>query len=212
MQLTRLSKRFAESTRGRLVARLRAQPCTVENLAGALGVTDNAIRAHLISLERDGLIEHQPVRRGSAGKPAHTYALTTEAEMLLSAAYAPVLAGLLDVVAERSDPAERKRLLRAAGRGLPLVRAKGATPRRRLGAAVELINELGGIASLERHDGSAVIHSRGCPLSAVVSEHPEACEALASAIEELVGARTEVRCDRGDGRPRCAFEVALPPA
>jgi predicted ArsR family transcriptional regulator len=212
VQLTRLSKRFAESTRGRLVARLRAQPCTVENLAGALGVTDNAIRAHLISLERDGLIEHQPVRRGSAGKPAHTYALTTEAEMLLSAAYAPVLAGLLDVVAERSDPAERKRLLRAAGRGLPLVRAKGATPRRRLGAAVELINELGGIASLERHDGSAVIHSRGCPLSAVVSEHPEACEALASAIEELVGARTEVRCDRGDGRPRCAFEVALPPA
>ncbi|HEY3121250.1 MAG TPA: FaeA/PapI family transcriptional regulator [Vicinamibacteria bacterium] len=207
-----MSKRFAESTRGRLVARLRAQPCTVENLAGALGVTDNAIRAHLISLERDGLIEHQPVRRGSAGKPAHTYALTTEAEMLLSAAYAPVLAGLLDVVAERSDPAERKRLLRAAGRGLPLVRAKGATPRRRLGAAVELINELGGIASLERHDGSAVIHSRGCPLSAVVSEHPEACEALASAIEELVGARTEVRCDRGDGRPRCAFEVALPPA
>jgi len=194
------------------VARLRAQPCTVEDLAGALGVTDNAVRAHLVSLERDGLIEHQPVRRGSAGKPAHTYALTTEAEMLLSAAYAPVLAGLLDVVAERSDPAERKRLLRAAGRGLPLVRAKGATPRRRLGAAVELINDLGGVASVERHDGSAVIHSRGCPLSAVVREHPEACEALASAVEELVGARTEVRCERGDGRPRCAFEVALPPA
>jgi len=209
--LTRLSKRFAESTRGRLVARLRAQPGTVEDLARALGVTDNAIRAHLVSLERDGLIEHQPVRRGAAGKPAQTYALTAEAETLLSAAYAPVLAGLLDILAEQSEPAERERLLRAAGRGLPLVRAKGATPRRRLGAAVDFINELGGVANVERHDGSAVIHSRGCPLSAVVREHPEACEALASAIEELVGARTEVRCERGNGRPRCAFEVALPP-
>jgi predicted ArsR family transcriptional regulator len=208
VHLTRWSKRFAESTRGRIVALLRGRPSTVEDLARAVDLTDNAVRSHLVALERDGLIERLPVRRGAAGQPAQTYTLTTEAEMLLSAAYAPALAGLLDVLAERSDRAERERLMRAAGRRMPFaLRAPGASPRRRLGAAVDFLNAMGAVATVERADGSAVISSRGCPLAALIHDHPEACEALASAIEEVVGARTRVRCDRGDGRPLCSFAV-----
>ena len=40
-------------------------------MAAALGLTDNAVRAHLTALERDGVVNAGGVRRaGTAGKPA----------------------------------------------------------------------------------------------------------------------------------------------
>jgi predicted ArsR family transcriptional regulator len=206
--LNRWSQRFAESTRGRIVALLRGEPKTVEQLARALGLTDNAVRSHLVALERDGLIEHSPLRRTRAGKPAYSYAVTENAELLLSAAYAPILATLLEVLDERSAPADRERTMRAVGQRLAHGRRiPTGPPRRRLNAAVELFGDLGAVAIVERGNGSAVIRCPSCPLAAVVPNHPEVCEALAAAIEELVAARTAVRCDRGDGRPRCSFAV-----
>jgi predicted ArsR family transcriptional regulator len=63
--MTPWRRRFFATTRGRLVALLRRREHTVVEL----GVTDNAIRAQLTGLERDGLVEQRGVRRG-AGKPS----------------------------------------------------------------------------------------------------------------------------------------------
>ncbi|HEX5829877.1 MAG TPA: helix-turn-helix domain-containing protein, partial [Gemmatimonadaceae bacterium] len=109
--------RFLESTRGRVVALLRRGARTVEELARSLGLTDNAVRNHLATLERDGIVRQDGVRRGpGAGKPAVLYDLRPEAEPLFSRAYPPVLTTLLDVVIEEL-PAERaSELLREVGR------------------------------------------------------------------------------------------------
>jgi LemA protein len=69
---------------------------TVDELANAIGVTDNAIRLHLTALERDGLVRAEGVRReGSVGKPATLYAITPDGQVALSKAYEPVLSTLL---------------------------------------------------------------------------------------------------------------------
>ena len=47
MQAKRWNERFFASTRGQVVARLRRTPETVNELAAALGLTDNAVRSHL---------------------------------------------------------------------------------------------------------------------------------------------------------------------
>src|SRR3989442_183899 len=54
MQRTGWNKRLLASTRGRILALLRSENRTVNGLAAALRLTDNAVRAHLLSLERDG--------------------------------------------------------------------------------------------------------------------------------------------------------------
>jgi predicted ArsR family transcriptional regulator len=54
MQLSHRNQRFFASTRGRIVTLLRRSSHTVEELAQALDLTDNAVRAHLATLERDG--------------------------------------------------------------------------------------------------------------------------------------------------------------
>ena len=74
-------KRILESTRGQILQLLRNGEQTVNDLAAALHLTDNAVRAHLLSLERDGLV-HQSGTQPGVRKPHATYALTADAEQI----------------------------------------------------------------------------------------------------------------------------------
>jgi predicted ArsR family transcriptional regulator len=207
---TNRDEKFFESTRGRMVTLLRRSGRTVEELARALGLTDNGIRAHLAVLERDGIVRQRgSVRRGSGGgKPAYVYELTVEAEDLFPKAYEPTLRRLLDVLAERLGPEESEALLRSVGRRL----VEGKTvpthgTRARLEEAVGVLNELGGLAELEEQDGTLVIRGYSCPLAAVTPDHPEVCRMAEALVAEVAGVPVHERCDRSE-RPRCCFEVA----
>src|SRR5918993_5457059 len=98
---TGLDRRFFEGTRGRMVALLRRGERTVEDLAKAVGLTNNGVRAHLATLERDGIVRQGgTVRPAGGGKPAYVYELTPEAEGLFPRAYEPVLGRMLDILCE----------------------------------------------------------------------------------------------------------------
>jgi predicted ArsR family transcriptional regulator len=207
---TRLDRNFFESTRGRVVTLLRRSGRTVEELARELGLTDNGVRAHLATLERDGIVRQRgSVRRGGGvGKPAFVYELTPDAEELFPKAYEPVLLRTLDAISERLGPEGLEALLRGVGRSL--AEGKGVPSddtRRRLETAVETLNELGGLAELEERNGGFVIRGYSCPLAAVTPDHPEVCRMAETLISELAGVPIQERCDRG-ARPRCCFEVA----
>src|SRR5687768_6640920 len=104
MQASQWIERLLTSTRGQIIALLRRAPATVGELAASLGLTDNAVRAHLAAMERDGLVEQRrgPVR--GVGKPPTVYALSPAADTLLPKAYAPVLGVLLATLGERMGP------------------------------------------------------------------------------------------------------------
>ena len=205
-----MDRHVFEGTRGRMVALLRRGGRTVEELARAVGLTNNGVRAHLAILERDGVVRQRGwVRRGSGGgKPAHVYELTSEAEDLFPKAYAPVLGRLLEVLTERLGLEELEALLRSVGRRL--VESKTVPPdstRARLEAAADVLNELGGLAELEEHDGTLIIRGYGCPLAAVTPDHPEVCRLAEALVAEVAGVPVHESCDRSE-RPRCCFEVA----
>ena len=205
---TSWDRRFFESTRGQIVTLLRRSNRTVEELARALDLTDNGVRAHLAVLERDGIVRQRgSVRRSSGGgKPAYLYELTQEGEDLFPKAYEPTLRRLLDILSDQLGPEESEALLRSVGRRLAeehSMRADGA----RLETAVEVLNELGGLAELEERDGSVVIRGYSCPLAGVTPEHPEVCRMAEALVGEVAGVSVREHCDRGE-RPRCCFEIA----
>ena len=207
---TRWDQRFLESKRGQIVALLRRSGRTVEELAGVLDLTTNGIRAHLAVLERDGIVRQRgSVRRVSGGgKPAYFYELTPEAEDLFPKGYEPVLHRLLDVLTERLGPEESEAVLRSVGHRMAEGQvATTVGTRSRLEAAVEVLNELGGLAELEEHDGGLVIRGYSCPLAGVTSEHLEVCRMAETLIAELAGVPVHEQCDRSE-RPRCCFEIA----
>jgi predicted ArsR family transcriptional regulator len=207
-----LGKRFLETTRGQIVALLRRGPLTVEELAKSLGLTDNAIRLHLSTLERDGLVRQEGVRRGGgAGKPATIYGIHPDAEPLFSRAYAPVLGALLEELVDQLPAKRSEALMEGLGRRLAAELAPGRAPAgdraTRVRAAAALLESLGGETRTERRGDALVIRACGsCPLSAAVARRPELCQAVEALLSEVVGAPVRECCDHGE-RPRCCFAI-----
>jgi predicted ArsR family transcriptional regulator len=201
------NQRFFATTRGQLILLLRRTDQTVEELAQALKLTDNAVRAHLATLERDGLVEQQGMRRGG-GKPAFVYTLTAEAERLFPKAYEPVLNQLLDVLGDARSPAEVEELLDTTGRRLAGTAPAGDLPTR-LRVATETLNALGGLANLQEAEASYQIHGQRCPLGALVQEHPQMCRLAQALVSQLAGRPVEEDCARDPGEtPHCRFIIA----
>ena len=212
MDAAALGRQFMESTRGRIVSLLRRREMTVEELARALELTDNAVRNHLSVLERDGLIRQSGVRRGAgAGKPAVLYELDPDAAPLLSRAYPPVLGTVMDVLVDEL-PAERaESVLREVGRRLARRvggRARGGFDAR-VRAAAGVLEQLGGDVSISNAGPTPRIQGSGCPLSAVVCHRPEVCRAVETMLAEVVGSPVHSQCEHGP-RPRCRFEIEPP--
>jgi predicted ArsR family transcriptional regulator len=186
---------------------LRRASQTVEELAQALGLTDNAVRAHLATLERDGLIQETGRRRG-VSKPSALYGLTATAEDLFPKAYSPVLRELVEELNTRLPPEEVEAMLSATGRRLA---AQWPHPQgelsERLEAAVTILNALGGLEEVEQRQDTYVIHGHSCPLAAVVPGHPVFCHLTRALLMELVGSPVEEQCIRSE-KPSCHFVVS----
>ena len=197
------------ATRDRILTLLRRGPATVEDLSREVGVTPNSVRVQLASLERDGLVRREGVRRLTR-KPAFLYALTAEAERAFSKAYVPLLATLVKVLADRLDPDAMDGVLKEVGHRIAAARARSHVRlEQRLRDALELLGELGGAAEVERRDDVVLVRGLGCPLGEVVRQDPRVCLVLQSLLAEVTGAPVRESCERGS-RPACRFEIELP--
>ncbi len=209
MQRTGWNKRLLASTRGRVLALLRSENHTVNELATALDLTDNAVRAHLLSLERDGLVQQHGTRPGKR-KPHAAYGLSIGAEHIFPKAYGPLLAHFVTVISNRLAPSILRATMREVGRAVAadhLDRWKRRDRRERIKAALDLLHDLGGLARFDERDGKQFIYGRnGCPLAAVTASHPEACLIVESLLSKVIGAPAKKCCEYGE-TPRCCFEL-----
>lgn len=200
-------RKFGDSTRGRIVALLRRGERSVEDLAQALDLTDNAVRAQLASLERDGIVRATGVRRdGTVGKPATLYAIASDASPLFSSAYAPLLSSLLTELGARLSPDQLDTALRGAGRRLAPVLPARASFGERVRAGAGLLAQLGADADLVKTSDGYEIRGHGCVLSEAVSACPAACQAVEALLSEVTGVRVREHCDRA-GAPSCRFLI-----
>lgn len=200
-------RHFLQSTRGRIVSLLRRANRTVNELASTLSLTDNAIRAHLTALERDGLV-HRSGTRHQGHKPHHTFSLTPEAEDLFPKVYGPLLHQLLDVLAEQLAPEVIEEIVRATGHRMAgkYRHRGGGQLRDRIQRALAMLGELGGLAELEEKDGQLFIRCFGCPLSLAVAGHPEVCRLVETMLTDAAGVPFQERCQREEA-PQCYFEI-----
>jgi DeoR family transcriptional regulator, suf operon transcriptional repressor len=201
-------KRILESTRGRILDLLRAKEQTVNDLAAALDLTDNAVRAHLSSLERDGLVRQAGTQSGFR-KPHVTYALTAESEQIFPKAYGPLLDLLLGVLSRKLSPKELRAAMRDVGKMVAanhLLEVEDKTREQRIEAALQVLKDLGGSATFHESEGKHFIRGNGCPLAAATARHPEACLIAESLLSLIIGAPVKERCIHGNA-PSCRFQI-----
>ena len=201
-------RRFLASTRGKILGLLRVESHTVNELAEALELTDNAVRSHLASLERDGLIQQLGWRPGFR-KPHALYGLTAEAESLFPTAYGPLLRHVIAAVGERLSSRELQASLREVGRTVAmehLDQIQGKTRNQRIDVALAVLKALGGDVKIQEREGKRFIDGNGCPISAATAHHPEACLIVEALLSEIIGTPVKQCCRQGEA-PRCSFEI-----
>jgi predicted ArsR family transcriptional regulator len=201
-------ERLFKSTRGKILELLRTRECTVNDLARALRLTDNAVRAHLASLERDRLVAQSGLKPG-VRKPHTTYVLGPEAEHLFPKAYGRLISLLMSIFSRQIKPRNLRAGMRSAGRTVArehLRELHGRTREQRIDAALGILKELGGTASFREEDGKHFIYGNGCPIAAVTANHPEACLLAESLLTEIIGSPVKEQCVRGT-TPSCRFQV-----
>jgi predicted ArsR family transcriptional regulator len=205
---TKLDKRFFGSTRGQIVSLLRGSKHTVNELAAELDLTDNAVRAHLLSLERDGLIRQSGIQKGTR-KPHFSYELTNDAESLFPKAYDALVNQLITVLKGKLSADALTEILREVGRSL--AHNQGDAPDDgdltvRAAKGLSALDSIGGSATMEEENGKIFIRGNSCPLASAVNQHPEVCQLAESLLSEIMNAKVHEQCDR-QGHPKCAFEV-----
>lgn len=188
---------------------LRQSALTANEIAARLGVTHNAIRGHLSTLQGEGLVREAGWQRG-ASRPAVMYEIVPEAEAIFSKAYIPFVAHLVRVLRERVQQGELDEIMHLVGRRLASEwpHLSGDLPHR-VQAASALLEDLGALNEVEKLNGGYVIRGHGCLLAAAIHGRPEVCRAIESLLAELLEVPVRECCVRGE-RPRCCFEVAQP--
>lgn len=169
-------------------------------------LTDNAIRTHIATLERDGIVEQVDTQRDTGGKPARVYGLTDEGEELFPKAYALVLGELVEEIARDEGWDRATALLEAVGRRAASGAASPADRERRVATAAAALRSLGGEVEVQRTEHGYALQGYGCPLSAVTAKRPQVCALARALVEEITGQPVTECCAR-NGRPRCRFRI-----
>jgi len=205
----RLKRARFGSRRTEVVDLLRRGIHTVAAIAVRLGLTKNAVRSHLLALERDGLVSRVGSEPGTR-RPHEIYQLTARAQKYLaqasSATLSAVITAMKDVLPAKALP----ELLAASGE--VLASRFGMDDRQkplaaRVQSAARVLNSIGGAAQVEKQEDGFCILSQGCPLAGVTTDHPETCYMIEKFLAGLTHAPVRESCLRGL-HPRCRFIVS----
>jgi len=196
-------------TRDRIVRLLLKREHTIDALAKKLDVTENAVRAQIALLQREGIVEIQGEVKGTR-RPAAIYGLRPGIDVHFSKAYPIILSHLVRVLAKKLSQDDFRMVMRELGQQLAgTVPHPSGDPRDRIKAALKFLKMLGGVAEMTEENGKVVVSSYGCPIAEAVNADWRSCTAMEALLKELTGLPVAERCDHGE-RPRCRFEIKIP--
>lgn len=195
-------------TRDRIIRLLLKRQNTIESLADKLGVTENAVRAQIALLQREGIVEIQGEVKGTR-RPAAVYGLRPGADIHFSKAYPVVLSRLIRVLSQKLSQTEFRTVMRELGQRLAdAVPRPSGDPRERIAGALKFLKMLGSAAEMAEEKGKIVISSYGCPIAEAVIADARSCLAMETLLKHLTGLPVAERCDHG-AHPSCRFEITL---
>ena len=203
-------------SRARLVQLLRSEPASVSRIAGALAMSEVAVRHHLQILERDGFVTAETVRGKGRGRPSSQYGLTDKARRLFPDNSAELANELLDYLNDEHGRSELQRFLRwradrHVGRYAEAL-AGAETTGERVERLAEVLSEDGFASSAETvttPEGVTVLELRQehCAIKAVAEQHPELCAYEASTFKNLLGAKLSRRQTIAGGADACICSI-----
>jgi predicted ArsR family transcriptional regulator len=217
MDMLAVLKALGDETRFSMYRELASstRPLTATELAERLGLHANTVRLHLDRLREAGLVDGEPVHRGTVGRPQHVYSLASGAPGLgFDPPSYTLLAGLLAALAERVGADNEDAT--AAGRAWGVEAGRRTRARSCVKALTSEMERLGFDPNTVATQGEADVAFMHCPFRELAEAYPELvcnlhrgiCEGIVSEVGGGSVADFGTLYDRDPCRVTVAVEVS----
>jgi predicted ArsR family transcriptional regulator len=187
------------------------QGASVEGLAEHLDISRTAVRQHLSSLERDGLVTRGRTQ-SSGGRPEQLYVLTEDGNERFPRQYSWFSELLLQLL-QQTSPGELDEKLSELGRATAaslLPRLTGTTGEARIAAIAEIMKEIGYDARARSENNEPLIEAHNCVFHKLAAKCPEVCSFDLAMLSTCSGQTVEHASCMVRGGDACRFRFGVP--
>jgi predicted ArsR family transcriptional regulator len=192
----------------------RKRASSAENISAELGVTPNAVRQHLVQLERDGLVSSAPQRQ-KRGRPSLMFSLTERADSAFPKRYGQLATMVLTEVQEMGGPDALDELFRRvaerhAGSFAPQL--DGLSFQEKLDRLVSWIGKAATLAEYEEGPSEIKVTIHNCPFRNTALKFPQVCTITPHLLSSLLAVPVSQATSIHRRDPHCSFVVQRPSA
>jgi DeoR family transcriptional regulator, suf operon transcriptional repressor len=216
--MSRLELPIGGASQQQVLARLLEQKggMTVDELADAVGISRTAVNQHLMSLECDGYIRKDSVRK-TGGRPGRVYVLTDHGANLFPKKYSWFSRLLIQTLRDQMGQERLSEYMYDLGVQTSadcIPRLVGKTRAERVVEIVKIMNEAGFAARTiapDRPDRFPRVECKNCVYHDLSKDYPEVCRFDLGFLSGLMGADVDHQECMQRGGEACRFRF-LPPA
>lgn len=199
------------STRKQVMQLLKTNgELSTKDLTEYLHITGMAVRRHLDTLERDGLIESRAIRQ-PMGRPTALYRLTAAADNHFPKKYDTVALDLLDELAQEAGPEMVNHLFDRRKESLYNKYSPAMSDREwtdQVETLAQIQNDNGYMVELEQvSEEEFVLKEYNCPISQLANQYHHACQCELGLFENLLNANVTRHECLADGDQKCAYVI-----
>lgn len=198
------------STRDRIMQMMKTSGhLSTKEITLQLGITEMAVRRHLSTMERDGLIESKTIRP-TLGRPTAVYGLTELAENMFPKKYHTLTLDLLGELEKEYGEDMVNGLFERRKEKLNLQFAadmEGMEFPDKVRKLAEIQNENGYMTECSEEDGHFVLKEHNCPIAQIANRYNHACDCELKLFESLLDAQVErTECLAQEGQ-KCVYVI-----
>jgi predicted ArsR family transcriptional regulator len=197
-------------TREKILNFLRQQASvSVNELAGATGLTAVSIRHHLSALQAEGLVSAATSHSG-VGRPKLLYALTQAALERFPTKYLRLTDRLLDEMKVSMTSPMIERMFAAIAQDMATGHAskfEGKTLEEKIDVLVGVLGEEGFMAAWNKVGDVYHLMEYNCPYFVIGQRHPEVCTIDQTLISQVLGEAVQKTTCLLNGDQRCVFVI-----
>jgi predicted ArsR family transcriptional regulator len=191
----------------------KADGMTVPELSREVGITQVAVRQHLLRLKKKGLV-HNTLKRTGKGRPVHVYGLTERAENIFPKAYAKLISDVLRAIEQMGGEDKVESIFRAR-KDMILKDRIGVLSelsgiRDKVYTMAEMLNQDGYMVELDKMSDTGKGYSLkqyNCPISEISRKYDVACRYELELYRGLLGQGVRRTECISDGNVSCTYYI-----
>ncbi|MWV42418.1 winged helix-turn-helix transcriptional regulator [Paenibacillus sp. HJL G12] len=199
------------STRDKILQLLKTKgDLSAKEITEFIGITSMAVRRHINTLEKDGLIESKTIRQ-PMGRPTAIYHLTEQAETFFPNKYHTLTLDLLGELELDAGSDMVDRLFERRGESLRknhAAKMHGKSFAEKVEVLAEIQNENGYMVELQKNnEHEYTLMEYNCPISQIAKKYNHACTCEMNMFESLLGAEVGRTECLAKGDKKCVYTI-----